>query len=239
MRYSFQAIDPAVAAGPRTEGTTVLRITIDGPAGAGKSTVARELAQLLGYTYLDTGAMYRALALSALREGVDSGDEPALAALLSRLDLRFERGRIRLGDEDVADEIRAPAVDRIVSLVAAHPRVREAFVARQRALAGDGGVVVDGRDAGTVVLPDAECKFFLTASLDARADRRHRELLSQGLRVSIDEVRREMAERDALDEMRSVGALRVPEGALLVDTTGLSVVEVVRHLAEYCRVRGA
>ncbi len=217
----------------------MLRITIDGPAGAGKSTVARELAQLLGYTYLDTGAMYRALALSALREGIEPDDEPSLAALLARLDLRFERGRIRLGDEDVVDEIRAPAVDRIVSVVAAHPRVREALVARQRALAQDGGVVVDGRDAGTVVLPQAECKFFLTASLDARADRRHRELLSQGLRVSIDAVRQEMSERDAMDEMRAVGALRVPEGALVVDTTGLSVAEVVHRLAEACRGRGA
>ncbi len=217
----------------------MLRITIDGPAGAGKSTVARELAQLLGYTYLDTGAMYRALAFAALRDGIPADDEPALAALLVRLDLRFERGRIRLGDEDVADEIRAPAVDRIVSTVAAHPRVREAFVQRQRALAQDGGVVVDGRDAGTVVLPGAECKFFLTASLDARAARRHRELLSQGVRVALEDVRREMAERDALDEMRAVGALRVPEGALVVDTTGLSAAEVVQQLAAYCRERGA
>lgn len=217
----------------------MLRITIDGPAGAGKSTVARELAQVLGYTYLDTGAMYRALALAALREGLPSDDEAALSQLLSRLDLRFERGRIRLGEEDVADEIRAPAVDRIVSQVAAHPRVREAFVARQRALAEGGGVVVDGRDAGSVVLPEAECKFFLTASLDARAERRHRELLSQGVRVSIEDVARQMAERDAMDEMRSVGALRVPKGARLIDTTGLGVADVVARLVEDCRERGA
>jgi len=216
-----------------------LRITIDGPAGAGKSTVARELAQRLGYGYLDTGAMYRALALAALRAGVAPDDEAGLQRLLETVDLRLEHGRLRLDGEDVADDIRQPAVDRIVSQVAMHPAVREALVARQRLLAGQGGVVMDGRDAGSVVLPDAECKFFLTASLAARAGRRHRELLAQGLRVEIAEVEREMASRDAQDEMRAVGALKVPEGAYVVDTTGLGVAEVVERLLSHCRERGA
>lgn len=216
-----------------------LRITIDGPAGAGKSTVARELAEQLGYDYLDTGAMYRALALAALRAGVAPDDAEGLLRLLGDLDLRPENGRLRLGGADVADDIRQPAVDRIVSQVAAHPGVRSALVARQREIAGHGGVVVDGRDAGTVVVPEAECKFFLTASLAARAGRRHRELLAQGTRVDVAEVEREMARRDAQDEMREVGALRVPEGALVVDTTGLSVAEVVEGLLSRCRERGA
>ena len=216
-----------------------LRITIDGPAGAGKSTVARELAQRLGYGYLDTGAMYRALALAALRAGVAPDDERGLTGLLEQMDLRLEHGRLRLEGEDVADEIRQPAVDRIVSVVAAHPAVRRALVERQRQIAASGGIVMDGRDAGSVVLPDAECKFFLTASLAARAGRRHRELLSQGLRVDIAEVEREMASRDAQDEMRAVGALRVPEGALVVDTTGLGVAEVVEQLLQVSRERGA
>ncbi len=216
-----------------------LRITIDGPAGAGKSTVARELAQALGYGYLDTGAMYRALALAALRAGIAPEDEPGLTGLLASVDLRLEHGRLRLDGEDVADEIRQPAVDRIVSVVAAHPAVREALVARQRSIASEGGIVMDGRDAGSVVLPDAECKFFLTASLAARAGRRHRELLAQGVRVDLAEVEREMASRDAQDEMREVGALKVPEGALVVDTTGLGVAEVLERLLRECRERGA
>lgn len=216
-----------------------LRITIDGPAGAGKSTVARELAHRLGYAYLDTGAMYRALALAALRQGVAPEDGQGLQALLAALDLRLEHGRLRLDGEDVADDIRQPAVDRIVSQVAVHPAVREALVARQRQMAAAGGVVMDGRDAGSVVLPDAECKFFLTASLSARAGRRHRELLSQGVRVDIAEVEREMARRDAQDEMRAVGALKVPDGAYVVDTTGLTVVEVLERLLTRCRECGA
>jgi len=217
----------------------MLRITIDGPAGAGKSTVARELAQKLGYTYLDTGAMYRALALAALRASIAANDGVRLAALLERLDLRLERGHVRLEGEDVADDIRQPAVDRTVAEVARHPQVRAVLVERQRALARQGGVVVDGRDAGSVVLPDAECKFFLTASLAARAGRRHRELLSQGVRIDVAEVEREMAERDAQDETRAVGALRVPEGAVVIDTTGLSVAEVLERLVQSCRDKGA
>lgn len=216
-----------------------LRITIDGPAGAGKSTVARELAQRLGYGYLDTGAMYRALALAALRAGVEPDDESGLMRLLETIDLRLEHGRLRLDGDDVADDIRQPAVDRIVSQVATHAAVREALVARQRQLASQGGVVMDGRDTGSVVLPDAECKFFLTASLAARAGRRHRELLAQGQRIDIWEVEREMAARDAQDEMRAVGALKVPKGALIVDTTGLGVAEVVERLLGHCRERGA
>ena len=216
-----------------------LRITIDGPAGAGKSTVARELAQMLGYRYLDTGAMYRALALAALRSGVDPGDGPGLASLLASVELSSANGRLRLDGEDVADDIRQPAVDRIVAVVAQHAAVRSALVARQRALAAQGGVVVDGRDAGSVVLPEAECKFFLTASLTARAGRRHRELLAQGVRVDVADVEREMAMRDAQDEMRAVGALKVPEGAIVVDTTGLGVAEVVERLLRHCRERGA
>lgn len=216
----------------------MLRITIDGPAGAGKSTVARELAQALGYTYLDTGAMYRTLALAALREDISPEDPQALAQLLSSIHIEVQRGRILLDGEDVADEIREPAIDRIVSRVAAHPVVRTQLVERQRAIAEHGGVVMDGRDTGTVVLPDAECKFFLTASEDARVERRHRELLAKGVRSLEPDIRREMAERDALDEHRSVGALKIPEGALVVDTTGMGIEEVVGRLLGICRAKG-
>lgn len=217
----------------------MLRITIDGPAGAGKSTVARELAQALGYTYLDTGAMYRTLALAALRSDVPADDEEALLALLASIHIELQRTRIVLDGEDVADEIRQPAVDRIVARVAAHPGVRAQLVERQRAIAQRGGIVMDGRDTGTVVLPNAECKFFLTASAEARVERRHREQLAKGVRSLEAEIRREMEERDALDEHRAVGALRVPDGAVVVDTTGIGVEDVVQRLLAVCREKGA
>jgi cytidylate kinase len=209
-------------------------IAIDGPAGAGKSTVARTLAERLGCVYVDSGAMYRAVALAALRRGVGPDDGPALAALVAGagLGLRVVGGRTRvfLGDEDVTDAVRDPAVEAVVPRVAAVPAVRAALVALQREIARGGGVVMDGRDIGRVVLPDADCKVYLTASLPARVQRRFQQLRQAGVSVQLEDVRRELTERDACDAERMAAA---PD-AVVLDTTALSVEQVVERIADLC-----
>jgi len=196
-------------------------IAIDGPAGAGKSTVARRLAEALGFTYLDTGAMYRSVALAALRDGVDLDDGAALAELAR--DVVVEH----------SDAIRTPEVSAAASRVSVHPPVREAMVARQRELIAAGRYVAEGRDIGTVVSPDAPLKVFLTASDEERARRRAAESGEDE-----QEVLAAIAERDARDREREVGALRPAEDAVELDTTGLAVDEVVERLAELARERG-
>jgi cytidylate kinase len=214
-------------------------IAIDGPAGAGKSTAAMALARALGYLYVDTGAMYRALTLVALRRGVDPGDGPSLERLAA--DVRIEtvfRGeevppyRVLADGEDVTEAIRRPEVSGAVSQVSAHPGVRNLMAEAQRRLARGGGVVMEGRDVGTVVLPEADLKFFITASPGERARRRHRELLEKGIRVSREEVERDISRRDMLDSTRPTAPLRRAPDALLVDTTGLTPEEVLRRLLE-------
>ncbi|MBX5466633.1 MAG: (d)CMP kinase [Firmicutes bacterium] len=219
-----------------------LVIAVDGPAGAGKSTVARRVADRLGLEYLDTGAMYRALALKALRRGVDLRDEEQLAELLATSDIAVASRaggavRVFLDGEDVSDAIRAPEVNAAVSQVAGFAKVRAGMVTRQRALARAGGVVVDGRDIGTEVLPDADVKFFLTASLKARARRRWEELRAQGFSIELDAVEEEIAHRDRLDAGRAVGPLRRAPDAILIDTTDVAVDAVVEELLRFCRLR--
>lgn len=212
-------------------------IAIDGPAGAGKSTVARQVAARLGYLYVDTGAMYRALTLKALRAGVDLNDEGALAALAAgtRVSVEFPSSRIVLDGEDVTGAIRAPAVSWAVSRVARSPAVREILTRQMRALARRGGAVLEGRDTGTCVVPEADRKVFLTASPEERARRRWRELREAGYRVSPEDVRRNLEARDEADSRRGVAPLTVAEGAVLIDTTGLSVEETVEAVLQLCR----
>jgi cytidylate kinase len=209
-----------------------LVIAVDGPAGAGKSTVARAVAARLGYLYVDTGAMYRAVALKALATGVDLRDEEQVVHALehSEIVLKAEPGgalAVYLDGRDVTEAIRSPEVNASVSVVAGFPRVRELRVSRQRALASGGGVVVDGRDIGTYVLPDADVKFFLTASLAARARRRQRELEALGYHVDLAELAEQIQHRDRLDASRPVAPLRQAADAVVIDTTELSVPAVV------------
>lgn len=208
-------------------------IAIDGPAGAGKSTVARALASALGYTYLDSGAMYRCVALALIREGTDPDDPHAAGGVAERLLIRFDGERVRLGDADVTEEIRAPEVTAVASRCAIHPRVRAAMVARQRELIASGRYVAEGRDIGTVVSPESPLKVFLTASDEERARRRAEETDRD-----IGAVLAEQRERDRRDTEREIGALRPAEDSVELDTTGLPVSEVVDRIAALARERG-
>ena len=208
-------------------------IAIDGPAGAGKSTVARELARELGFTYLDSGAMYRSLALAAVRGGIDTGDAERLGEVARSLAISLDGGSVELDGEDVSDAIRAPEVSAAASEVSVHPQVRGAMVERQRDLIAAGRYVAEGRDIGTVVSPEAPLKVFLTASDEERARRRAAETGED-----FESVLAAQRQRDARDTEREHGALRPAEDAVEVDTTGLGVDEVVERVVELARRRG-
>jgi cytidylate kinase len=224
-------------------GGRTLVVAIDGPAGAGKSTVAREVAARLQYLYIDSGAMYRAVTLKVVRLGVSPSDVTQVAAIASRLtvelgtDPREGVSQVFLDRENVTNCIRSPAVNDAVALVAANPVVREHLRNAQRRLASQGGVVMDGRDIGTVVLPDADVKIYLTASLHTRAARRYEEMRSQGLCVTQAQLMREIALRDAADCQRTIAPLEKAPDAVLIDTTGVSVAEVVDKVIHICRGR--
>jgi CMP/dCMP kinase len=205
-------------------------ITIDGPAGAGKSTVARALARRLGFRFLDTGAMYRAVALAALRRGLD-WDAPAdLVRLAQKLDIRTLGERILLDGEDVTDAVRTSEVTAVTRYAADNPKVREFLVELQRKLAGDDDVVTEGRDQGTVAFPRAECKIFLTASPAERARRRLLDLQSQGEPVTLEQVSAAQERRDREDATRAVGPLAPAADAVTVYTDGLTLEEAVLKL---------
>lgn len=217
-------------------------IAIDGPAGAGKSTIGRLLAEKLGYLFLDTGVMYRAVALSALRRGISSSNEPPLAEIAEKLPIHVQLpdvgeldGRLStvlIGDEDVTWEIRKPEVEAVVSEIAAHPTVRAALVMQQRSLAKRGPVVMVGRDITTDVLPDADLKIYLDASLQERARRRFDELRARGRDVDYKQVESEIAHRDDLDMHRAAGALRQAPDAIRLDTDGLSIDETFGRILD-------
>lgn len=216
-------------------------IAIDGPAGAGKSTVAKAVARRLRILYIDTGAMYRAVAWLAVRYGVHPEDSSALVGLLDEYPLEFRRHPtegnmvVSFQGENITSELRSPQVSAIVSQLSVHPAVRERLTAISRGLSEDSSVVMDGRDIGTVVLPHADVKVFLTASLDERAKRRTDELAVQGRNVNVSSIRHSMAERDERDSSREVAPLKPADDAYLLDSTGKSVEQVVDevlHLVE-------
>ncbi len=208
-------------------------IAIDGPAGAGKSTVARGVAAALGATYLDSGAMYRAVALAALRNGVDPDAPEAVAALASRVQISFDGEAVLLDGEDVSDEIRTPETTAAASRVSVHPGVRAALVDRQRKLIASGPYVAEGRDIGTVVSPESPLKIFLNASHDERARRRAAQTGEPVAHVLAAQI-----ERDQRDREREHGAMVAAVDAIELDTTGLGVHEVVARVVELARERG-
>jgi CMP/dCMP kinase len=208
-------------------------IAIDGPAGAGKSTVARALAERLGVTYLDSGAMYRCVALVALRSGTDPGDGERVGELAERSSIDLDHGAVRLDGEDVSEAIRDPEVSAAASRVSVHRRVRDAMVDRQREVIAGGDYVAEGRDIGTVVAPDAPLKVFLTATPPERARRRAAETGEHAR-----DVLEAQAVRDERDESREHGALRAADDAVEIDTTGLEVDDVVDRVAALARERG-
>ncbi len=213
-------------------------VAIDGPAGAGKSTVSRALASRLGFFLLDTGAIYRAVALAATRAGIPWSEGARLGELTRGLDIHFDaQGHIHLGAEDVAAAIRTPEISQGASTVSAHGEVRSALLELQRKIAQAGGCVVEGRDIGTVVLPWAPVKIFLTASPEERARRRYHELRARGQEVDYDRTLAELRERDQRDTTRATAPLKQAEDAVLVDTSGVSFADVVDRILEIARKR--
>ncbi len=206
-------------------------VAIDGPSGSGKSTVGRAVADALGIPVLDTGAMYRAVTLAALEAGIALDDAAASAEIARRADIKVEAGRTLLDGRDVSAAIRGPEVTSAVSIVSAHPPVREVLVARQRDwVAQHGGGVVEGRDIGTVVFPDATVKVFLTASHDERARRRQADEAASDREVAVDDVKAALERRDALDSSRTASPLRAADDAVAIDTTALDVDTVVADI---------
>lgn len=216
-------------------------IAIDGPAAAGKSTIAKKVAQKLRYTYIDTGAMYRALTHKAIQAGIDMDSDDDLAKLLEETEILLipENGgqSIWIDGVNSSDEIRSREVTAAVSKVAAHSTVRRMMVDKQRELANVSGVVMDGRDIGTAVLPDADLKIFMTASVDERAERRFQENEKRGIHSSLSRLKEEIEERDRADSEREVSPLMKAEDAILVDTTSMSIEEVVDKLIEHAEMR--
>lgn len=207
-------------------------VAIDGPSGAGKSTIARAAAQRFGFLYVDTGAIYRTVGLAAERRGIAYGDSVAVGELLGGLDIRLGHGedgvqREFLGGEDVSGLIRTPEISRRASDVSAMPAVRAFLLDMQRSLGRSMSVIMDGRDIGTVVLPDADVKIFLTASAECRAERRFRELAAKGIDMGFDEVLREIVARDEHDSSRAAAPLTVAEGASVIDTSELTLAESI------------
>ena len=208
-------------------------IAIDGPTASGKGTIAQRIAGRLGFHYLDSGALYRLLAWRALRRGVDAGDEGGLTGLASTLQPRFEAGRILLDGEDVTDAIRAEAISQSASRVAVHPAVRRALLDLQRRCRAAPGLVADGRDMGTVVFPDATLKVYLTASVAARAERRHKQLIEKGFSTNISDLSQDLEARDRRDAERSAAPLRPAEDAYQLDSSGLTIDEVVAQILDW------
>lgn len=218
----------------------MINVALDGPSGAGKSTIAKRVSEIFGFTYIDTGAMFRSLAYKALSEKIQIKSQPqSVVSMLERTDLdikRSEKGQLMILDgKDITDFIRTPEVSKGASDIAVIPQVREWLLKVERELAGKYDCIMDGRDIGTSVLPDADVKIFLTASAEARAKRRHRELLEKGIEKELSEVMEDMKYRDAQDSQREVSPLKMADDAIFLDTSDLSFEESVNSVCDLIR----
>jgi cytidylate kinase len=205
-------------------------ITIDGPTASGKGTVASRVAQTLGFAFLDSGALYRLTALAAIESGMDLGEEAGLSRIAAGLDVRFEGERILLSEREVSDEIRAETVGVAASRIATLPGVRSALVDLQHGFRRAPGLVADGRDMGTVIFPAADLKVFLTASVEARADRRYKQLIGKGFPANMHALLQDLRERDARDTERAVAPLKPADGAHLLDTSEMTIEQAVEKV---------
>ncbi|HCO23009.1 (d)CMP kinase [Gimesia maris] len=212
-------------------------VTIDGPAGSGKSTAAKGLADRLGFEFLDTGAMYRCVAWAVLQKQVDPADEAAVVDLSRQIQISFSDAQVLVNDEEVTGLIRTPEVTEVASVVAQYPGVREELVRLQRDAASGTNIVSEGRDQGTVVFPDAFCKFFLVADPEERARRRHEELQSEGKDITVDEILQQIYQRDQRDEQRDVAPLKAADDALEINTSAVTIDEVLDRLEQTVRER--
>ncbi|WP_036232637.1 bifunctional 3-phosphoshikimate 1-carboxyvinyltransferase/cytidylate kinase, partial [Methylibium sp. T29-B] len=233
VNKTFPAYFDALFGVTRARTDRVPVLTVDGPTASGKGTLGSALAERLGYHHLDSGALYRATALAALRQGVPAGDEAAVAAIARALPLRFENQQTLLAGEDVSDELRHEAVGSLASQIAALPAVRQALVELQLAFRRLPGLVADGRDMGTVIFPGAALKVFLTANSEQRASRRHKQLISKGISANIESLRADLEARDARDQHRSVAPLKPAEDARLLDNSALSVETSVDQVLDW------
>ena len=214
-------------------------IAIDGPSGAGKGTVSRTVSHVLGFRHIDTGAMYRAVGWKAVHEGLDLVDEPGIAGLAERAEISVEAGLVFIDGHDITHAIRTPEMDKTAAAVARLPKVREVLVARQRALGDQGGVVMEGRDIGTVVFPNAQLKIYLDASTEERARRRANDTAHTGSQVGQAAVAEAIQARDQSDRTRAVSPLTLAQDAVLIDTTGMPIDEVVQRVLDLARERSA
>lgn len=214
-----------------------IAIAVDGPAGAGKSTIAKIVADKLGFLYIDTGAMYRAVTLSIIRRNISLQNEAEIKKILDDIEIKIVNNRILLNDEDVSEEIRRQEVNNLVSPVSAIPFIREKLVEIQKGIASNNNVIMDGRDIGTHVLKEANVKIFLTASIDERAKRRYAQSKNKGNNVDYDIIKQGICDRDRIDSTREVNPLRKADDAIIVDTTNKSIEEVAEEILNIIKKR--